>query len=256
MKIHFYKYQATGNDFIIIDAMKSDMKLKSDQIRKMCNRHFGIGADGLMTISPSDEYDFQMTYYNADGYEGSMCGNGGRSIICYANSHGLAGVETKFEAAGSVYKGWIEEDELILGMNDVKVPELTNDLMIDTGSPHVIVPVEFLENYDVSREGRRIREERIYQPKGVNVNFINEHTKNEISQRTYERGVEAETLSCGTGAVAGAVYQATRHELKNTTVMVHMPGGDLKVYLIRSGDIYNAFLSGPAAFVFEGDIIL
>ncbi|MEA3448431.1 MAG: diaminopimelate epimerase [Bacteroidota bacterium] len=256
MKIHFYKYQGAGNDFIIIDEMNSAFKLNHTDIRKMCDRHFGIGADGLMIVRPSDDYDFRMIYYNSDGYEGSMCGNGGRCVHLFAHHRGLAGVESQFEAARNVYKGWIEEDEQYLDMHEVQIPSLKGDPVIDTGSPHVVVPVEYLENYDVIREGSRIREDEMYKPDGVNVNFISEISETEICQRTYERGVENETLACGTGAVAGAVYQATRHDLPDTVITVHMRGGDINVHLIRSGDFFNVWLEGPAAFVFEGDIVL
>ncbi|MFO7791185.1 MAG: diaminopimelate epimerase [Bacteroidales bacterium] len=258
MKMHFYKYQGTGNDFIIIDALKSDVALNPAQIKKLCDRRFGIGADGLMVIKSRLGYDFEMLYYNSDGYEGTMCGNGARCILRYASNKKLIDKNADFMVGGNVYHGRIDNDLIHVIMNDVEVPSQKNGHSeIDTGSPHIVIPVSFLENYDVIKEGRRIRYDTAYKPDGINVNFIEEISENEINMRTYERGVEAETWSCGTGAIAGAVFQATRHEISEGSIDINMPGGTLKVSFTRSGDHFvNIRLSGPAVFVFEGEVVV
>ncbi|MGM0651112.1 MAG: diaminopimelate epimerase, partial [Bacteroidota bacterium] len=150
MKMHFYKYQGTGNDFIIIDALKSDVALNPAQIKKLCDRRFGIGADGLMVIKSRLGYDFEMLYYNSDGYEGTMCGNGARCILRYASNKKLIDKNADFMVGGNVYHGRIDNDLIHVKMNPVKVPSQKNGHSeIDTGSPHIVIPVSFLENYDV-----------------------------------------------------------------------------------------------------------
>ena len=210
MLINFYKYQGTGNDFIILDAREQNIQLTEEQIRLLCHRRFGIGADGLMIYLNREGYDFEMKYYNADGRDGSMCGNGGRCIIKFAYSLGLHKELYHFIAADGEHEAEIDLNGWIrLKMNDVsKVNSDGAEYILDTGSPHLVKYVNDLEDYRVTDEGKEIRYNETYKEEGINVNFvetINDHT---IFVRTYERGVEAETWSCGTGVTASALISA------------------------------------------------
>lgn len=257
MQMKFYKYQAAGNDFILFDEMQDSANLSDAQIEKLCNRRFGIGADGVIFLRPSNKYDFSMHYHNADGKLASMCGNGGRSIVRFAADLGLIKDRCLFEAVDGAHSAIISDENVKLKMIDVEISQKSKTQLFETGSPHYVEEVSYLSDFDVVREGRKLRFDARFAPEGCNVNFIEAVSPTEIYQRTYERGVEDETLACGTGAVAGAVYQAVKHKLDAAEILVHMQGGDLFVSLQRSEQRFvNIWLSGPANFVFEGMIDL
>jgi diaminopimelate epimerase len=257
MLINFYKYHGTGNDFIILDAREQDIHLTEEQIRSFCHRRFGIGADGLMIYRNREGYDFEMRYFNADGKEGSMCGNGGRCIIKYAYTTGLHKEFYHFIAADGEHEAEIDINGWIrLKMNDVsKVTLEKADYILNTGSPHFVKFVNDLDQYRVTEEGREIRNNEVFRDEGINVNFVetvNDHT---IFVRTYERGVEEETWSCGTGVTASALV-AAHNETGFNQVDVQTLGGKLSVEFERISDsVYkNIWLCGPAQFVYEGKI--
>lgn len=254
--IHFHKYQGTGNDFIILDGREQMPDLTEAQIRLMCDRRFGIGADGLMIFLHQDGYDFRMKYYNADGREGSMCGNGGRCIVRYAYNQGLHKDVYHFIAADGEHDAEIDVNGWIrLKMNDVtKVTVNGADFVLNTGSPHYVRFVNDIEEFAVTEEGREIRNSPVYVTDGINVNFVetvNDHT---IYVRTYERGVEAETWSCGTGVTASALVSA-HNETGFNQVDVQTLGGRLSVEYDRvsESEFRNIWLCGPAEYVFKGE---
>ncbi len=261
MKIHFYKYQATGNDFILIDNLSGTLKLSTDQVKILCDRKFGVGADGLMLIEKHPTAHFTLNYYNSDGSQ-SLCGNGSRAAVKMAASLGLINGKARFEAYDGLHDAELEEGGIVrLKMNDVTgVRTLGDDLFIDTGSPHFIRFVSDANAHPVLEEGRKIRYNPDFQPGGTNVNFVEKEEGNAIFVRTYERGVEDETLSCGTGVTAAALA-ASYHGL-HSPVNVRTLGGALRVEFktsqpageeVRFQDI---FLIGPAKMVFEGDLEL
>ena len=205
MKIQFYKYHGTGNDFILIDNRKKEINLDTHQIAMLCDRHFGIGADGLMMLENAAGYDFRMVYYNSDGNESTMCGNGGRCITAFAHKLGLIENHASFVAIDGVHHAKINADKNIsLDMIDVtNIEHYEDHLILNTGSPHYITWVKDTDKVDVFYEGRKIRNHERFQPKGININFV-QRLNDGIKVRTYERGVENETLSCGTGVTAAA----------------------------------------------------
>lgn len=256
MTLAFNKYQGAGNDFIVIDNRNNvfnpeDAKL----VNNLCDRKFGIGADGLILINKIAGYDFEMVYFNSDGYVGTMCGNGGRCAADFAIKAGIAGKELRFMASDGVHEA-ISEDGLIrLKMKDVKgIRSVENNYFINTGSPHYVLFINGLSNFDVFNEGKRIRWSKIFQPGGTNVNFV-EFEENGIYVRTFERGVEDETLSCGTGVTASAIAAVLTGHLVSRPVNVRTKGGNLRVEFDIKGDqIINIWLCGPATCVFEGKI--
>lgn len=256
MKIHFYKYQGAGNDFIIIDNRDASVSLDTGQIAFLCDRRFGIGADGLMLLQLTPEADFEMVYYNADGNESTMCGNGGRCIAAFANHIGLIGKETTFKAIDGRHDAVILPDNNVaLHMSDVKHIQFEDGYIImDTGSPHYVVEVEDTDKVHVFEDGRDIRNQPAFQPKGINVNFVTAAGRG-LKIRTYERGVEDETLACGTGVTAAAIASA-KQQTGIFQVPVKARGGDLSVmFEKRQADTAeNIILTGGAQFVFEGDI--
>lgn len=257
MKTEFYKYQGTGNDFVIIDNRNGhDLKLSIEQVKKLCDRKFGIGADGLMLLNEKPGYDFEMIYYNSDGHEGSMCGNGGRCLIKFAESIGIQKDLYKFVATDGEHEARIDADGIVyLKMNDVDV--ILNhhgDFMVDTGSPHYVKLVPQLANLDVFKKGREIRYSREFEKEGINVNFVEQLDEpDKIFVRTYERGVENETLSCGTGVTAAALV-CYHNENGFNEVEVKTLGGKLNVEFDRidDGKFRNIWLCGPAERVFNG----
>jgi diaminopimelate epimerase len=256
MVIVFNKYQGTGNDFIIIDNRKGNFNPhNSNLIKKLCDRRFGIGADGLILISENPHLDFEMKYFNSDGNEGSMCGNGGRCAADFAIRTGIAGSQLTFKAADGVHKAVSEENGIMLQMNDVIKYQLINgNYFINTGSPHYIIFKNDIESIDVNTEGKKLRWADEFAPGGTNVNFV-ENEENGIYVRTFERGVEEETLSCGTGVTASAIASVLSGHFDTKTLNVKTRGGNLSVSFNISGkSISDIWLSGPATFVFEGMI--
>lgn len=256
MTLHFYKYQGAGNDFIIADNRDKQIHLNSSQVTFLCDRHFGIGADGLMLLEPAGGYDFRMVYYNSDGNESTMCGNGGRCITAFAQKLGIIQNEAKFVAIDGPHHATIDKQGLVhLGMQDVHHIAFQDGFTIlNTGSPHYVLPVEDLESVDVFARGREIRNTEAFQPKGINVNFVQD-TGEAIKVRTYERGVENETLSCGTGVTACAIA-TIRQATGNFDRPVITPGGRLRVTFKKSvpESATEVVLIGPAELVFEGYI--
>ena len=258
MRIPFQKYHGTGNDFILIDNRKEEYNhLSKKQITMFCDRHFGIGADGLMLLDNKEGFDFEMKYYNADGAEGSMCGNGARCIIEFASNIGIRKSTYHFLAFDGEHDGEIDADGHVkLKMKDVdKVEAHSNHFIIDTGSPHFVKYTSDLRKVDVKNTGNTIRYSKDFAEKGINVNFIESIDEDEIFVRTYERGVEDETLSCGTGVTACALIAAHNDHGFNY-VKVKTLGGNLSVEFDKKDDDHfeNIWLIGPATFVFKGEI--
>ena len=259
MKIYFYKYQGTGNDFIILDNRKNEYSsISPEQIRRLCDRRFGIGADGLMLMNEKPGFDFEMKYYNSDGGEGSMCGNGGRCMLKFSYHMGIHINEYKFLAIDGVHEGEIDPDGIVsLKMKDVTgVKKFRNDFILDTGSPHYVKMVTDVMDYDVFKEGHDIRNSKEFEEAGINVNFVQQmEDVDKIIVRTYERGVEDETYSCGTGVTAAALV-SFHNENGFNEVEVKTLGGNLSVEFdrVEDGRYENIWLCGPAEKVFEGSV--
>ncbi len=264
MHLHFSKYEGTGNDFIIIDNREKIFSAKNfSLIQKLCDRRFGIGADGLLLLNTSEKYNYNMEYFNSDGNLGSMCGNGGRCLAAFAKRVGLIHEGAIFDATDGIHYARVEtyDDKnfnaiVNLKMNNVNGIEKGNDYYyLNTGSPHYIRFVDDPEKVDVIPEGRKIRYNERFKEQGTNVNFISFKNEN-IYIRTYERGVEDETLSCGTGAVAAVLAVADKgllNEKKKGSLITK--GGNLTVSFEKINDGFeNVFLEGPATFVFDGEI--
>ena len=260
MIIKFHKYQRTGNDFIILDNRDHVYdNLTVDQVRFLCDRRFGIGADGLMLLNIAVGYDFEMKYSNADGRESSMCGNGGRCMVKFAAAHGIKKSTYKFIAIDGEHEAEIDEEGIVqLKMKDVVgVKEFHGDFILDTGSPHYVKMNDDVMNLDVYKKGSEIRNSGQFAKAGINVNFVEQRKEDEIIVRTYERGVENETLSCGTGVTAAALV-CYHNERGYNDVTVFTKGGRLVVKYDRTDDdtYRNIWLCGPAEKVFEGSIDL
>jgi diaminopimelate epimerase len=256
MQIAFNKYQGTGNDFIIIDNRNGLFNpANTILINKLCDRRFGIGADGLILISLHDEFDFEMMYFNSDGNVGSMCGNGGRCTADFALKRGIAGPKQIFFAFDGPHEAEIRNDIVRLQMSDVKgITKVNGNYFINTGSPHYIRFVKNVKELDVFNEGKKLRYSDDFKPGGTNVNFV-EITKDGIFVRTYERGVEDETLSCGTGVTASAIASVLSGHFDSNSIDVRTLGGKLSVeFKINKDKVTDIRLSGPATFVFEGVI--
>jgi len=254
MIIEFYKYQGTGNDFIMIDDREKEFDLTdNDLIAALCERRMGIGADGLILLREHDTLDFEMIYFNADGKQSSMCGNGGRCIIAFAKMLEITESETTFMAIDGEHKGRLMDDGIYLQMQDVKKIEGVGDgLVLNTGSPHYIEMVDELEYIDVNKQGRKIRNSAPFKKEGINVNFVLDAS--DLQVRTYERGVEAETLSCGTGVVATAIAMHYANCIEETLVNVKTKGGELTVSFEEfNGGYRNIWLSAEASMVFAGE---
>ncbi len=257
MLLEFYKYQGTGNDFIIIDNRQTQCLLSNEQVKFLCNRHFGIGADGLMLLENEVSFDFKMIYFNSDGHLSSMCGNGGRCITAFAKHLGIVTDKARFFAVDGPHDALINNGQISLKMKDVKNAETGPDyFFMDTGSPHYIKFVNDVNKMDVVTEGKKIRYSEAYREEGTNVNFV-EKLDDGIFVRTYERGVEDETLSCGTGVTASALAASMKGicDAKNYC-KIKTRGGELNVKFERvlSHSFYNIWLEGPAQFVFKGSI--
>jgi diaminopimelate epimerase len=256
--LYFYKYHGTGNDFIIIDNRDESIQLTTSQIANLCHRNFGIGADGLMLLEKSNQTHFKMRYFNSDGNEGSMCGNGGRCLVAFAKKLQLIDVKAEFEAIDGIHYASICDKNVRLKMNDVEGIEIINtDFFLDTGSPHYVKWVNNLSSLDVVSEGKAIRYNERFSEKGTNVNFI-EKVDETFHIRTYERGVENETLSCGTGTVAAAIITSLQSENTAKSILLQTKGGPLKVSFTKNNEnsFHQIWLEGPAKLVFEGKIEL
>ena len=255
MEIPFYKYHGAGNDFILIDNREYTItSLQTEQVARLCHRRFGIGADGLMLLQRSAEAGFEMVYYNSDGNLSTMCGNGGRCIAALAYHLGIVGRDMTFKAVDGIHEArMLADDKVALHMQDVRQIDFeTEYTLLDTGSPHLIKWVDDLEHTEVFREGRVLRNLPVFQPKGINVNFV-QRLDNGIAIRTYERGVEDETLACGTGVTAAAIVSAG-NETGAFNIQVKALGGDLSVSFNKktATTAEDIVLTGGAAFVFKG----
>ena len=253
----FVKYQATGNDFILIDNRSGEIKLSQEQIVKACDRKFGIGADGLILIEPSHTADFTVNYYNSDGSQ-SLCGNGSRAAVHFAAHLSLVKDNAVFDAYDGKHEAALINPETIrLRMNDVSTTQsLGEDLFLNTGSPHVIRFVKEVKNYPVYEEGKSIRYSETFKPGGTNVNFVELLPANALTVRTYERGVENETLSCGTGVTAAALAASQKGYI--SPISIKTLGGELSVEfkIGQAGGFTDIYLIGPAKKVFEGTLEL
>ena len=254
--IQFSKYQGTGNDFILIDNRFQNISLSTEQIAFLCHRRFGIGADGLMLLEAAEAYHFRMIYYNADGRESSMCGNGGRCITAFAQQLNLVENNAEFIAIDGVHHATISADGTIeLQMNNVtEINHFENHSILNTGSPHYVAWTNDVAHTDVVHLGKNIRYNQEFAPDGLNVNFA-ESTADGLFVRTYERGVEDETYSCGTGVTACAIA-ASGSELGFFETNIITPGGKLKVSFSKNtpDTAIDVLLTGPATFVFSGEI--
>jgi diaminopimelate epimerase len=256
MTIPFFKYHGNGNDFIIIDNRnKIADDLGQEKISRLCHRRFGIGADGFMLLGQAEGYDFSMTYYNADGRIGSMCGNGARCMVKFAYDLGIHKNSYHFTAADGAHEAELDINGTVrLKMTDVnKVETIVQDFVLNTGSPHYVKFIDNVHQCDVTREGKAIRNAKRYVQEGINVNFVQNLNDHTIYVRTYERGVEAETYSCGTGVTASALM-AAHNEVGFNQVDVQTLGGRLSVEYDKLDEITfrNIWLNGPAQFVFRG----
>lgn len=256
MTTTFNKYQGAGNDFIIIDNRTGIFNpSNSNLINRLCDRRLGIGADGFILINSSEEFDFEMLYFNSDGFESTMCGNGGRCAADFAIRSGIAGKKVIFKAIDGIHEAISENNIIKLSMNDVnELRIVSGNYFINTGSPHYVIFNENVAAIDVYNEGKKIRWSKDFPPGGTNVNFA-EIKGNSMFVRTFERGVEDETLSCGTGVTASAIAAVFSGHFDTNSVNIITKGGNLKVeFKIKGKKVTNIWLSGPATFVFEGSI--
>jgi len=265
--LRFTKMNGAGNDFILFDNRTRDIELDRNQIAQLCDRHRGIGADGVLLLEkPTNGADFRMRYFNADGGEAEMCGNGARCFARFANKVGGQKGKISFETPAGVISAELKGDLVTLRMTDPTDMRLNVDLpvaenktvhFINSGVPHVVIPVAKIDDADVRREGAAIRHHKMFSPNGTNVNFIEKRGPNKIAIRTYERGVEDETLACGTGIVASALIFAASEDTNGPISVIARGGDELEVGFEKSSDRFrNVTLTGPAEFVFEGTIDL
>ena len=259
MTVHFYKYQGTGNDFVIIDNRNKEFPIDNTQlIEQLCDRKFGIGADGLILLENSDTTDFKMVYFNADGNQSSMCGNGGRCIVAFAKYLNIIDTETSFMAIDGIHYATINGNRVNLQMSNIENIEVQDShIFLNTGSPHHIEYVENVSEIDVKNLGKEIRNGAPYFQEGTNVNFVEQVNPNTFKVRTYERGVEDETLSCGTGVTAVAIASNYIEKTNEETINIETLGGKLSVSFIKENTIFKSvFLNGPTQLVFQGTFIL
>lgn len=254
MNLTFYKYQGTGNDFVMIDNRNQTFpKDNISLINKLCNRHFGIGADGVILIENDVSFDFKMIYFNADGSE-TFCGNGGRCAVAFAKHLEIINSKTKFTAFDGLHYAIIENETIALQMIDVDDIQIKEDAIFAfTGTQHHVQIVNDLDNYPVFENGKKIRYS--YNEPGSNVNFVEQINNNTFRVRTYEKGVENETLACGTGVTAVAIAMHKIGKTNSNSVNLPVQGGTLKVsFTPNNGSYSDVFLKGPASFVFKGNI--
>jgi diaminopimelate epimerase len=257
MKQEFFKYQGAGNDFIMIDNRDNHFDRSNEVlIESLCHRRFGVGADGLILLEEAEGYDFRMFYFNSDGREASMCGNGGRCIVAFASKLGLIGSVTRFIASDGPHDAIIDENKLVdLHMTDVtKITPLVDGYFLNTGVPHLVHFVDDLHVVDVNIEGRQLRFDARFQPEGTNVDFV-KIEGDHLVVYTYERGVEDETLACGTGIVASALSAAYKTGIEKGEFPIVAKGGDLRVkFEKQNGHFTNIWLKGPAELVYCGNV--
>lgn len=257
-EIQFYKYQGTGNDFVMIDGMEKPVDLTLDEVRRLCSKGFGVATDGLIILRKAEGLDFEMDYYNADGTQ-SMCGNGGRCAVKFAKQLGILVPTYHFKAIDGLHEATIEENGWVnLKMKDVsQVKNYGSDFILNTGSPHYVVMTDHVKDLNVVEEGRKIRYSDGFKEDGINVNFVETINDTSIFVRTYERGVENETLSCGTGVTAASIV-AAHNDRGFNRIEVETLGGKLAVEFDRTSEEHfeNILLCGPAELVFSGQIEL
>lgn len=257
MLVKFYKYQGTGNDFIMIDNRQLGLKLNGEKVAQLCHRRYGIGSDGLILLQEKSGYDFEMIYYNSDGRQSSMCGNGGRCIVKFAHDLKLIAGTCNFLAVDGAHKASMLPDSVVsLKMKDVgDIQQNDNDFVLNTGSPHYVRFTTDVNKMEVVDEAHKIRYSDVYKAEGINVNFAEPISANTIRMRTYERGVEDETYSCGTGVVAASLAFATKSKHHMDSTVVETMGGWLNVSFekVTSG-FKNIYLKGTALKVFEGEV--
>jgi len=260
MLVHFSKYHGTGNDFILTDGRSLQISpFNSGIIRQLCDRRFGIGADGLIILEKSENFDFTMKYFNADGREGTMCGNGGRCISAFARKLGIVSRKTVFEGIDGIHTAsFSARGDIRLKLADVSgLTEMEDGYLLNTGSPHFVKLAENLDELDVERLGAEIRQQDRFGPGGVNVNFLeaDAHT-DQLAVRTFERGVEGETWSCGTGVTAAAIMASFHFNTDRSSFTVRTRGGLLNVAFRREDkqEYRDIYLTGPALHVYDGTI--
>ncbi len=255
MTLTFYKYQGTGNDFVILDNRallfpKEDTQL----VARLCDRRFGVGGDGLILLENDSKLDFKMVYYNADGNQSTMCGNGGRCLVAFAKHLGIIENKATFNAIDGFHTAIIDSAKVSLQMSNVsEVKKKSNSFFLDTGSPHHVQIVENLKDFNVNKEGAKLRY-GIYGATGSNINFVEQIDKNTFAVRTYERGVENETLSCGTGVTAVAIAMHSAGIAAAKDIIIHTKGGHLQVQFKKDQEYTDIYLTGPAVLVFKGEI--
>jgi diaminopimelate epimerase len=264
--LRFTKMNGAGNDFVMIDNRAGEVQLQSEQIMRICDRHRGVGADGVLLLEKgSNGADFRMRYYNRDGGEAEMCGNGARCFARFANKVANTPEKISFQTPAGLIRGELHGELVTLQMSEPKDLRLDLDVaadgakehvhFINSGVPHVVVPVTKIEDVDVRKRGEALRRHREFSPAGANVNFIEKRGPKKISIRTYERGVEDETLACGTGVVASALIFAATENVDGPISITVRSGSELSVDFKRAGDEFtNVTLTGPAEFAFEGEI--
>lgn len=258
MNLHFSKYHGTGNDFIMVDCTSShDFKLSSGQINQLCDRRFGIGADGIILIYKHPKYSFKMDYFNSDGSQ-SFCGNGARCAAQFAYSLGMFDKTATFEAIDGQHTATKEKELIAIKMNDVpQIQKNNGTYVINTGSPHYIEFIKDLTSKNIVEYGKKIRYNAQYKKEGINVNLVEVLGNNELEMLTYERGVEDETYSCGTGATAVALAYADMTNKKDFTLKIKVKGGKLSVKGKNTSNGFNAiFLIGPAERTFDGTVLI
>ena len=257
MELQFFKYQGTGNDFVMIDNRLNTFPKTTELIKKLCDRRFGIGGDGLILLENDSETNFKMVYYNSDGNESSMCGNGGRCLVAFAKKLQIFETEATFIAVDGLHFATINNDGTISlqmkNVDDVKIED--KYVFMNTGSPHHVEMVNDVKSFNVKDAGAEIRYSDLYGTAGSNVNFVEQKNEDTFTVRTYERGVEDETLSCGTGVTAVAIAMFVKGKTKSNEVNLNVEGGSLKVkFQVENNNFTNVFLTGPATLVFEGTI--
>lgn len=255
MQIQFYKYQGTGNDFVMIDNRTNSFpKNNTKLIESLCDRRFGIGGDGLILLENHEKYDFTMVYYNSDGSTSTMCGNGGRCLVAFAKQLGIIEKEAHFEASDGYHFAKFEDNLIALQMIDVtEVKHFNMHVFVYTGSPHHVQLVSDLKDFDVKNTGKKLRNSDLYDASGCNINFVEQENTDTFSVRTYERGVEDETLSCGTGATGVAIAMHATHKTAANRININVLGGKLMISFVLENEVYkNVFLTGPAELVFTG----